>query len=61
MKNLILLSIVLFSFASCKKDYCVQLTDQVGDECCIKCFRNKEKALDFYRKYAGADYCQLCK
>jgi hypothetical protein len=60
MKNLILLSIVLLSFVSCKKDYCVELTDQTGSPCCIKCFRNEQQSQKFFIENAGSDYCQLC-
>jgi len=60
MKNLILLLIVLLSFASCKKDYCVTLTNQVGDPCCIKCFRNEQQSRNFFINNAGSNYCQLC-
>lgn len=60
MKNLILLSIVLLSFVSCKKDYCVTLTDQMGDRCCIKCFRSEDRAFKFYRDNATQDLCKFC-
>jgi hypothetical protein len=61
MKNLILLSIVFLSFASCKKDYCVQLTDPIGDPCCIKCFRNEQQSRNFFIENAGKGYCNFCK
>jgi hypothetical protein len=57
-KLLFIFSVVVF--ASCEKKECVTITNVVGDPCCVKCFRNEKKLIEFWQKNAGKDLCQLC-
>ena len=59
MKTLILILCVMF-FASCEKKECVTITNAFGDPCCVKCFRNEKKLIDFWQKNAGKELCKLC-
>lgn len=61
MKNLILLSIVLLSFSSCRKNYCETLVTPWGEPCCVKCFRSQEKYFEFTKENFGKDLCEFCK
>jgi|GEM_PF-3333429 len=52
----ILLTVILVFFTNCKKDYCITITNVQGENCCVKCFRNNEKSIEYLESLIGTNY-----